>query len=171
VDAVGGWELPTLAFLDGLPRDPDALLARLRVDTAGRGGSTDGVVLGRVTYLLRSGTAPADLRAALYSVLDRVPGVTVTVDDTAGDAATRVVFSYEDTVSGSRHELQVDRATGDMVEERVIATRATDGVPAGTVTRQTVLSRVVVDSVPTDFGPDLEIRHCAVPPGGGVLCT
>ena len=68
----GTWHTPTTTFLSGLPRDPRALLARLRAD--GPEGRTASQPFARATGALRSGLVPADLRARPLRRVDRAAG-------------------------------------------------------------------------------------------------
>lgn len=65
-----------------LPRDPDALLAKIYSLTAGAGPSRDGEALVWIADTVRQSTVPADFRAALYKAAIGVPDVTV-VDEQA----------------------------------------------------------------------------------------
>ena len=69
VDIPATWQVPTPAWLAALPRDTDALRARMYADAAGHGPSTDAEVLVIAADVMRSGLVPADLRAAVFRVL------------------------------------------------------------------------------------------------------
>lgn len=170
-DVPGTWQTPNAAFLDGLPRDPEALRQRLYDDTAGHGRSTDGEVVVYVADVLRSGLVPADLRAALYRVLATVPGVEVTARLAAIGTDSGVAFGRYESTDGTRQEIVIDTATGDLVGEREVAVTALDGIPAGTVIGQTAATRVLVDAVPAATLADATVHQCSVTADGATQCT
>ncbi len=170
-DVPATWQVPSPAFLAALPRDVDALRARLYADTEGRGSSADGEVLVYVADVLRSGLVPADLRSSLYRVLETVPGVEVTTQSVSIDGATGVGIGRLEDVNGIRQEIVVDPTTGEVVAERQIAVGDVDGIPAGTVIGQTTVTRTLVDTVPTSVTSVARHDHCAVSADGGVSCT
>ncbi len=170
-DVPGTWQTPNAAFLAALPRDPQALRQRLYDDTAGHGRSTDGEVVVYVADVLRSGLVPADLRAALYRVLATVPGVEVTARRAAIGTDSGVAFGRYESVDGTRQEIVIDTATGDLVGEREVAVTALDGIPAGTVIGQTAVTRVLVDAVPAATVAAATVYQCGVSADGATQCT
>jgi hypothetical protein len=127
----GGWQQPTPEFLAGLPTGTDELYDRLRHDTEGRGADPDQEMLVYVADALRTGLVPAELRAALYRVLAKVPGIEIT--EQVANLDGRRGTAYGISAAGQRHDVIVDPATGQFIGERQVAERAFDGVPAGTV--------------------------------------
>ncbi|MFN8158762.1 MAG: CU044_5270 family protein [Candidatus Nanopelagicales bacterium] len=170
-DIPSSWQVPSPAFLAALPRDVDALRERLYADTAGAGSSADGEVLVAVADVLRSGLVPADLRSSLYRVLETVPGVDVTSQSVRVGSATGVGIGRLEDVNGIRQELVVDPATGEVVAEREIAVRDVDGIPAGTVIGQTLVTRALVDAVPASVTSVARHDTCTVSPDNGVFCS
>ncbi len=170
-DIPSSWQVPSPAFLAAVPRDVDALRARLYADTHGAGSSADGEVLVAVADVLRSGLVPADLRSSLYRVLETVPGVEVTTQSVRVGSATGVGIGRLEDDNGIRQEIVVDPTTGDVVAERQIAVRDVDGIPAGTVLGQTTVARTIVDEIPTSVTSVARHDHCTVSPDGGVSCT
>ena len=166
----GSWQAPSPDFLAAVPRDVDALRDRLYADTAGQGSSADGEVLVAVADVLRSGLVPADLRSALYRVLETVPGVEVTTASVAVGGATGVGLGRLEAVNGIRQEIVIDPTTGQVLAEREIAVREVDGIPAGTVIGQTTVTRAVVDAVPASVRATARHDDCTVQPDGGVTC-
>ena len=164
------WRAPTPSFLAGLPRDPVALAARIRATGDTEGGSAAGLMFATASLVLHSGLVPADLRAALYRVLAAAPGVVVTAadDDVAG--VHGVGFSRLDADSGLRQEIVVDPETGDVVGDRQVATRALDGVPAGTVLDERTTARRLVDGVPATVDAGGLVFHCVTASDGRVTC-
>ncbi|GAB3431432.1 CU044_5270 family protein [Actinophytocola sediminis] len=143
--ADGWWQQPSTDFLAALPRDPDALYDRLRRDTEGRGADPDLEVLVYVTDALRTGLVPADLRAALYRALAKVPGLEVT--EQVANLDGREGTAYGITVDGERTDVIVDPVTGQYLGERRIDLDGRDGIPADTTTSYTAMSPPV--TVPT----------------------
>jgi hypothetical protein len=139
----GGWATPTAAFLAGLPRDPQALAARLRADSDGRryrGPFTCAI------DALRTGLVPADLRAALYRALALLPAVTVAADAADTDGKACVALVHDD--GPTRTEMFVDPDGGRFVGERDTLRRdARCGLPAGTVITATSVRTAVVNGL------------------------
>ncbi|MFC4854375.1 CU044_5270 family protein [Actinophytocola glycyrrhizae] len=143
--AEGSWQVPNAEFLAALPRDADTLHDRLRADTAGRGRDPDLEMVVYVADVLRTGRVPADLRAALYRALAKVPTLEITeqvanLDGVAGTA-------YGISADGSRHDIIVDRETGQFIGERQVTEEGYDNVPAGTVTSYTSVTTAVVPAM------------------------
>ena len=142
----GDWPQPSTGFLASLPRDAGQLYDRLRQDTAGRGQDPELEMLGYVADVLRDGLVPADLRAALYRALAKVPGLEITeqVANLDGHKGT----AYGISGAGTRHDVIVDPATGQFIGERQIDEKGASGVPAGTVIDYTSVSNpTVVDKI------------------------
>ncbi|ODU00436.1 MAG: hypothetical protein ABS81_23570 [Pseudonocardia sp. SCN 72-86] len=126
------WGFPTPEFLAELPTEPDALLRRLE----GAGPGVRGVSK-RVAALLRTGRVPAELRAALYAVLDRAPGLAVEAGRNV-DGVEGIAFVVED--AGRRTELIVDPDGGAFIGERETVLDVPEtGLPPGTVTSETAV--------------------------------
>lgn len=143
-DRIGSWQDPTPAFLLALPRDPTALLERLRTD-APNNGRGDIELLVYAADLLRSGLVPADLRAALYRALATLPDIdmvdrAVTLDGQAG-----VALGMQD--GQIRQDIIIDAATGAFIGEREVALENLDEIPAGAVMSSTSLTTAVVDTL------------------------
>lgn len=126
-----GWSYPTAAFLARQPRDPDALLAVLRndplFDHAPRNAlerarekvmSKDEIAFGRITRVLESGFAPADLRAALYQAARRIPGIQLLGDVTTLDGRPGRAIGY--TGVGQRLDIIISPTTGDSIGSRLV---------------------------------------------------
>ena len=141
----GSWQLPDQKFMASLPRDPDALYQRLRADTEGRGKSPDLEMLVYTADILRSGLVPADLRAALYRALAKVPAVEVTQRVANLDGREGTAFGV--SAAGKRHDVIIDPGTGLFIGERQVAEDARGELPAGTVTTYTSVYTAVVDGI------------------------
>lgn len=141
----GSWQGPDEEFLASLPRDTQALYDRLRADTEGRGQDPDLEMVVYVADVLRTGLVPADLRAALYRALAKVPGLEITeqvanLDGVAGTA-------YGISVGGVRHDVIVDPETGQFIGERQVTEDGFENIPAGTVMEYTSVTTAVVPAM------------------------
>lgn len=135
----GSWQSPNAEFLAALPRDPAALYDQLRAEVGDRGEAH------MVTYaadLLRSGLVPADLRAALYRTLAKVPGLEITERFANLDGAKGTAYGISE--NGIRHDLIVDPATGQFIGEREITEKGFGRIPPGTVIGYTSVTTAVV---------------------------
>ena len=142
----GSWSHPTPDFLAGLPRDPDQLFKRLKTDApANKRG--DAEVLVYAADALRSGLIPADLRAALYRALGKLPGLEITEQVANLDGRKGTAYGISD--GNLRQEIIVDPTTGEFIGERETAARDLDGLPAGTVMTYTSVTTALVDSMGT----------------------
>jgi hypothetical protein len=137
----GSWQAPTVEFLERLPRDPTALLARLREDNP---GSWFGPFAAAVTAL-RTGLVPADLRRALYQALTTLPGVSLR---DAVNLDGRACMAIVHDVGRTRTELMIDTVDGQFAGERdTLRSDSRSGLRAGTVISSTAVRTDVVDDV------------------------
>jgi hypothetical protein len=144
--AGGSWQQPSTQFLASLPRDPGQLYDRLRRDSTGHGGDLNEEMFMYATDALSTGLVPADLRAALYRVLAKVPGLEITEKVATLDGLTGTAYGM--SAHGRRDDVIIDPATGDIIGERTIDQDGATGVPAGTVISYvTVSNPVVVDKI------------------------
>lgn len=140
------WGNPTPSWLAGLPRDPAALRARLYADSAGQGSGPDDEAFVTVADILRSGVVPADLRSALFRVLQTVPGTTITDKNVQAGGRAAIAVGRGGAGEG-RSELLFAVGTGDFVGERW-RRGSFEGFPNGSVS---TYSRDVVDALPADL--------------------
>lgn len=141
--STGDWLNPTAEWVAKLPTDITELRAKLYADTKGQGNDPDDEAFVIITDLLRTGQAPASLRADLFEVLKTVDGTTITdsqvkVNDRSGVAIGR------STVDGSKAELIIDAATGELLGERT--NLEVGGKQIETIAEYT--PRSVVDAIP-----------------------
>ena len=138
----GTWHVPTADFLARLPRDPDALLARLQAD--GPEGRAASQPFARAVGTLRSGLVPADLRATLYTALVQLPAVEVDPDATDLDGDVRTALVHD--AGPTRTELFIHPDDGSFAGEcDTLRTDSRLGLPAGTVVLFTTVTSRVVD--------------------------
>lgn len=137
-----------VGFTD-LPRNPQQLLNYIYRTTLGQGVSPDGEALVFIADTLRTGTVPADLRAALYEAAAGIPGVEVINREANLDGRTGIALGRAEK-DGVRQEIIIDPATGLLIGERQVVTRpdVINGVPAGTAIGSTAITTTVVDSAP-----------------------
>jgi hypothetical protein len=131
--------------------DPDKLYDQIRGKAVGYGPSTDAEMLVLVGDLLRETMAPPDLRAALFSVAARIPGVELVgeVTDPAGREGTAVARTSDDVGFLERTELVFDPHTSELLAEREVLLERVDWIDAepGTVIGYAVyLDSGIVDS-------------------------
>jgi hypothetical protein len=137
----GSWQSPTLEFLDRLPRDPNALLERLREDNP---GSWFGPFAAAVTAL-RPALVPAELRAAFFRAVAALPGVRVGEKTVNVDGDTCVAIIHD--AGRTRTELLLDPTDGQFAGERdTLLSDSRIGLPAGTVISTTAVRTAVVDA-------------------------
>jgi len=142
--AKGNWQDPKPDWIAGLPRDPQKLYERLRAD-APKNGLGDAEVLVYAADALRSGLLPADLRAALYQALEKLPGLQITEHTANLDG--RVGTALGMTSRGTRQDIIIDPKTGAFIGERTVLTKSADGLKAGTVTEFTSVSTRIVSKL------------------------
>ncbi|HEV2783247.1 MAG TPA: CU044_5270 family protein [Actinophytocola sp.] len=139
----GGWQRPNEQWLAGLPRDPQQLYDRLAADAPDNDrGDTELLVY--AADALRSGLVPADVRAALYRALAKLPGLEITDRLANLDGRTGTAFGMSD--GDIRHEIIIDPETGAFIGERETTVRDQDGLTAGTVLAYTSVTTAVVDA-------------------------
>lgn len=145
----GSWQTPTADFLASLPRDPRLLLDRIYADSEGQGRSKDGEALVFVADVLRGGTVPADLRAALFRAATMIPGIDV-VDERANLSGRVGVAIGRDAEDGDRQEIVFAPETGEFIGDRevVLSDDVVPGVPAGAAIAYTAVSTEVVNQAP-----------------------
>ena len=144
----GGSPTEISGAYDSLPRDPQQLLNAIYVKTLMQGQSRDGAALEWIADVLRSGTVPADLRAALYKAAAQIPGVTITDKQATLDGTTGTAIGRVETTTNIRHDIIIDPATGQFIGEREISLIATNGLPAGTASESTTVKTSIVDKAP-----------------------
>ena len=140
---------------DALPRNPHQLLNAIYLKTLTQGQSRDGAALVWITDVLRSGTVPAEVRAALYQAAALIPGVTITEQQATLDGTTGIAIGRLETTTNIRQDLIIDPATGQFIGEREISLEASNGLPAGTASESTAVTTRVVDAAPeggTQYG-------------------
>jgi hypothetical protein len=123
-----------------LPRDPDALYAKLYSRALGHGNGTEAEMFTLVADALRDtdGAAPDSspaLRAALYEVAARLPRVELVGPATDRVGRHGVAVAYVDSKIHERHELIFDTKTSALLGEEYVQLDGNPyGYPAGTVT-------------------------------------
>lgn len=138
----GSWQDPSPVFLAGLPRDPDQLYQRLLAAIPDN-GSRPARILTYVTDTLATGLVPADLRAALYHVLARIPGIEIT--DHAANLAGRQGTALGVDDGQVRKDIIIDTLTGTFIGYCQALTAPEGSAPAGTTTVSTAVTTGIAD--------------------------
>ncbi|MCS0634736.1 CU044_5270 family protein [Streptomyces sp. LP05-1] len=128
-----GVNRPTYRWLAELPREPAALLRRLRELTPVEDGQEqDQAVFEQIGYLVGEQVMPPETAAALYRAAARIPGVRSAAD--ASDATGRhgVGIVRDDTRSGERSEWVFGKDSS-FLGSRTYLSRDTALGPAGTL--------------------------------------
>ena len=133
---------------DALPLDPTELYEYIRAQYNGGSNNPNEDAWVRITALLRTGTAPADLRSALYSAAAMVPGIEVVPGKTILNGRSGIAIGRDEPSRNERQDIIVDEATGQLIGERIVRTERGDGAPAGTAWSSTSVSTTVVGSAP-----------------------
>ncbi|GEB47288.1 hypothetical protein MTE01_32330 [Microbacterium testaceum] len=131
-----------------LPRDPQQLLTKIYEFNGTTGPSPDGEALVWIADLLRTGTVPADLRAALYSAAAAIPAVTITEEQATLDGRTGVAIGRDEGASNIRQDIIIDPSTGQFIGERQVVLADTGNMPAGTIRGSASVTSTVVDAAP-----------------------
>jgi hypothetical protein len=136
----GSWQSPTAEFIARLPRDPEALLARLYEDNP---GSWFGPFAAAVTAL-RTTLVPAELRAVFYRALTGLPDVGI--DENAVNVDGKSCIAIVHDAGRTRTELMIDPADGQFAGERdTLRADSSCGLRAGTVISTTAVRTDLVD--------------------------
>ncbi|TFB51975.1 CU044_5270 family protein [Cryobacterium tagatosivorans] len=134
--------------LAAMPSDPGALLSYFYETSNGGSNSPEENAMVRISDVLRSGLAPAELRAALYRAFAMIPGVTVVERSATLNGQVGVAIGRQDPTRDFRQDIIVDPATGLLIGERQVQVKADANVPANTVIGWTSVTTTVVDSAP-----------------------
>lgn len=146
-----------------LPTDPDQLRAELYRRGHGTGASDDEAAFTGAADILRTGYAPAPLRAALLQVLKTIPGVDVVDRDVTLDGRPGISLGRaEPNRDGQRHELVFDRSTAQFIGERRVFTTLD-------AAWETAVSRSLVDRVDPTLVRTAVHMVCTVE-GSGPVC-
>ena len=141
---------------DSMPRDPYLVLNHIYLMTLGAGPSRDGEALVFITDTLHQGTAPADLRAALFRAAAMIPGVTITEERAELDGSVGIAVGRFESKNGLRVELVFDPATGQLIGEREVAVEGypEEFVEPGDVYRWSTVRMSVTDRAPAGGTPN-----------------
>jgi hypothetical protein len=118
-----------------LPTNADELYTELHDRAVGHGNATEPEMFTLVGDALRESDLSPALRAALYEVAARIPGVELVGPATDRIGRHGVAVAYVDSKIHERHELIFDPNTSALLEEEYVELDGnTYGYPAGTVT-------------------------------------
>lgn len=146
----GGGQPIDYTDLSAAPRDPQELLTFAYAETDRQGPSRDGAAFEWVVSVLRQGSVPADLRAALYRAASGIPGVTVTEDQATLNGTTGIAIGRVEETNGLRQDIIIDETTGTFIGEREVAVEDTSAARTGESFYSTAVTTTVVDAAPAD---------------------
>jgi hypothetical protein len=117
---------------EGLPREVEDLYEEIENRARGSGPGLHPEMFVLCGDLLRETVAPPDLRAALFRVLGRIPGVEVVEDvaDEHGRRGIAAVIEYDNSGTVRRRELIFDPETTELLGERDTLLNRVDWVDA-----------------------------------------
>ncbi|MGW6442170.1 CU044_5270 family protein [Lentzea sp. NPDC055074] len=142
----GDFHNPTPEFVASLPKDPRALLDRLREDG---GGGSDGGAMRQARAALQSGQYPAEVRANIFRALALLPGLVVTEKKANLDGKEGVALGIRFVDEFT--EIIIDPDNGDFIggRETVAEDLPADrgGLAKGTVRQSYSVTAKVVDSL------------------------
>jgi hypothetical protein len=120
------FNVPNYRFLESLPTDPDELLKKIYAETQGD-KTREQVAFVAIGDAIRNSVLPPKIGAALYRTAAKIPGVVVVKD--AVDAVGRhgVAVTRVDEEAGIRDEWIFDKETMQLLGERSVVVRKTDG--------------------------------------------
>jgi hypothetical protein len=139
----------TMAEFLSLPTDPAQLAARIAAGASRNSHPLAYQELDLTAEALRNAPVPPALGAALYQALALLPGIETLGERTDALGRRGQAVGAADA-SGIRMELIIDPATGMLLADREVATRAIPGLgaePGDVIHEYTYVARGVVDSV------------------------
>ena len=129
----GTTKLPPPPPLD-LPTNPDALYAKLHDQSVGNANGTEAEMFTLIGDALRETYASPALRASLYEVAARIPGVELVGPLTDRSGRHGVAVAYSSSVDHERQELIFDPKTSVLLAEQYVVLDGNSfGYPEGTV--------------------------------------
>lgn len=144
---IDGYDL-TPAHLAEMPRDPEALYTWVSEHATGSASQEEAMTT-LIGDDLATGLVPKDLRSAMYEVLAKIPGTTITHDAVTLDGRTGTAIGRDEPNRDGEHsEIVIDPDTGAYLGSRTLTGSASRLWPAGTVFDSSAVTTSVVDSVP-----------------------
>ncbi|WP_320514721.1 CU044_5270 family protein [Curtobacterium sp. CFBP9011] len=138
----------TPAELAEMPRDPAALYGWVSDHAAGSASHEEAMTT-LITDDLGTGMVPADLRSAMYQVLAKIPGTTITHDTVTLDGRKGIGIGRDEAARQGEHsEIVIDPQSGDFIGTRTLVGSGNPTLPEGTVFDSTAVTTTVVDSAP-----------------------
>lgn len=145
--ADGNWEIPTQAWIAGLPTNADDMYDRLYDDAKGHGQSQESEMLVIATDALRTGLLPASVAATLYRAMAQIGGVAIS--STAVNLDGQVGTGFTVDSPQLRDETIIDPKTGQFIGTRTTTLHddSADHLPAGTVIGYTAVHTEIVKAL------------------------
>lgn len=138
----------TPAHLAEMPTDPDELSTWVSEHATGSASHEEAMTT-LIGDDLATGLVPADLRSAMYEVLAKIPGTTITHDAVTLDGRTGTAIGRDEPNRDGEHsEIVIDPDTGAYLGSRTLTGSASRVLPKGTVLDSSSVTTTVVDSVP-----------------------
>ena len=131
-----------------LPTDARKLYNHFTSTYRGGSNSPEEDTWVRIIDLLQTGSAPAQLRSALYRAAAFIPGVQITGDDVTLDGHTAVVLGRIQSDRNERQEMLIDKSTGLFVGQREVTLKTQGMTPAGSIVSSSSVTTTVVDTAP-----------------------
>lgn len=140
----------TPAHLAEMPRDPDELYTWVSEHATGSVSHEEAMTT-LISDDLATGLVPADLRSAMYEVLAKIPGTTITHDAVTLDGRTGTAIGRDEPNRDGEHsEIVIDPDTGAYLGSRTLTGSASRVLPKGAVLDSSAVTTSVVDSVPAN---------------------
>jgi hypothetical protein len=118
-----------------LPSDPDRLYNTIHDRAVGHGSGTNSETFVLVGDALRENYLSPAVRAALYEVAARIPGVELVGPATDRIGRHGIAVAYADSSNHQRHQLIFDPRTAALLEEDYVELKGSYyGYPPGTIT-------------------------------------
>lgn len=133
--------------MSSMPTDPTELLDFVYNNLTGQNPRDEQAFLD-ICDFLTTGVVPAELRAAMYEALARIPGVYVAEGEATLDGRTGVAIGRKTNSDSVSQQLIIDPDTGLLIGSRTVQLIDRQFVPAGTSGNVT-LETTVVDQAPT----------------------
>lgn len=153
-------------WLNSLPTQADALAAEVRRNMS---ADDDPTLFQEVARILTSHLADAELRKALFGVLQSMPGIVVSEADVTLDGRTGVGLTLDDQPNWGI-ELIIDPDRGEVIGHREYQKAGyIDGEPV--VLTELAISKRLVDDVPADIREQAVLLNCEIfDEGAGASC-
>lgn len=139
---------PTDATYVNLSRNPDELLRQVRAMPGSESISSDERAFRAISDALKTGLVPADLRAAMYEAVAKIPSVFLSDGVANLDGRRGAAISFREGDGYAVEQLIIDRSNGEFIGVREVTCGKDGIIPAGTVVDSSAVTRTVINAVP-----------------------